>query len=148
MTVSSAASPAWPSHRRLLSMGIPRGQPFSRSQQPRAKKRGRESVDCVCIAVPGSRHSTSPWFHFRRLACSQHNIVVGETVILLHPPSTFCRCFNCDGERESVSKMTVSPTAAAHVLHLGRHRLRHLQRRPGMRQRLPGLPVHAATAGR
>ena len=26
---------------------------------------------------------------------------VGETVILLHPPSTFSRCFNSDGERAS-----------------------------------------------
>ena len=25
-------------------------------------------------------------------------VAVGETVILLHPPSTFSRCFNIDGE--------------------------------------------------
>ena len=29
-------------------------------------------------------------------------IAVGETVILLHPPSSFSRCFNTDGEGMSV----------------------------------------------
>ena len=28
-------------------------------------------------------------------------LAVGETVTLLHPPSTFSRCFNRDGERAS-----------------------------------------------
>ena len=29
----------------------------------------------------------------------RRSFAVGETAILLHPPSTFSRCFNSDGER-------------------------------------------------
>ena len=39
------------------------------------------------------------------------HLAVGETVILLHPPSTFSRCFNMD-KNGGVIKMTVSPTAS------------------------------------
>ena len=37
-------------------------------------------------------------------------LAVDETVMLLHPPSTFTSCFNSDGERAS-AKLAVSPTA-------------------------------------
>ena len=38
-------------------------------------------------------------FGARRM--SEASVAVGETVILLHPPSTFIRCFNSGGERAS-----------------------------------------------
>ena len=31
----------------------------------------------------------------------QERLAVGETVVLLHPPSNFSRCFDMDGERAS-----------------------------------------------
>ena len=42
--------------------------------------------------------------HQRASRCSgdgRLDLAVGETVILLHPPSTFSRCFNRDGEGAS-----------------------------------------------
>ena len=47
-------------------------------------------------------HAYSLWAR-SPLACGRNGpcLAVGETVILLHPRSTFSRCFNRDGERAS-----------------------------------------------
>lgn len=54
------------------------------------------------------------------IGTQQVRVAGGETVMLLHTPSAFIRCFNRNGERESVSTMTLS-LMAIQVGH--RHRL-------------------------
>ena len=60
------------------------------------------------VRCEGSRHEDSQQDARRRQPSSRPDflivgagLAVGETVILLHPPSPFRRCFNSDGERAS-----------------------------------------------
>ena len=50
------------------------------------RRRGTHEELCITLCTPGR---------------VQEGVAPGETVILLHPPSTFSRCFNSDGERAS-----------------------------------------------
>ena len=38
---------------------------------------------------------------YAALCAAEERLAVDETVVLLHPPSTFSRCINSDGERAS-----------------------------------------------